>query len=75
MTGSSTVEHGGDVPPVSTPAPDESCEETAISVAAGDRETDRLSDAVATGLADRGADTFALYEDKLRRGRSAAPCR
>ena len=75
MTGSWSVEHGGDVPPASTPAPDESCEERAISVAAGDRETDRLSDAVATGLADLGVDTFALYEDELCRGRSAAPCR
>ena len=75
MTGSSSVEHGGDLPPASTSAPDESCEETAIAVAAGDRETGRLSDAVATGLADRGVDTFALYEDELRRGRSAAACR
>ena len=75
MTRSSSVEHGGDVPPASTPAPDESCEETAISVAVGNRETDRLSGAVATGLADWGVDTFTMYEDELRRGRSAARCR
>ena len=75
MRRSLSVDNGDDVPPASTVAPDEFCEEATILIAAGVQEMDRLSNAVAAGLADWGADTFALYEGELRRGLAATPCR
>ena len=70
-----SVDDSGNVPSASTSAPDECCEEATILIATGPQQMDRLSNAVAAGLADWGVDTFALNEDGLRRGLSATPYR